>query len=157
MCFSVCVRAHTCERERDTERESDRERARKRDLVCQGCCVSNVVVEPLQCTKTKGREGVRVRGWVAKERERERKIERGEERKDSESKIQRGGNGNGKKRCYQEGKREEGSRRDGWREREQTWSMTECVCERGTINLFAIHLALAHAADNWGGRWEGGG
>lgn len=45
-----------------------------------------MVVEPLQCTKTKGREGVRVRGWV--ERQRKKEIEEMEER---ESKIQKGG------------------------------------------------------------------
>lgn len=45
-----------------------RERGKKRDLVRQGCCVSKVVVEPLQCTKTKGREGVRETGCVETER-----------------------------------------------------------------------------------------
>lgn len=81
--------AHVCARERERERETAREKVmeRERDLVCQGCCVSNVVVEPLQCTKTKGREGVRVRRWV--ERERERKIERGEEREGVKN-IERG-------------------------------------------------------------------
>ena len=46
--------------------------SRERDLVCQGCCVSSVVVEPLQCTKTKGRDRVgRVRGWGDRKRTRD--------------------------------------------------------------------------------------
>ena len=52
--LSMCV--HLREKTRDCERESEREG--HRDHICQGCYVSNVMVEPLQCTKTKGREGV---------------------------------------------------------------------------------------------------
>lgn len=74
--------------------------------------------------QNQGERGCKSEG-VGREREEERSRE---ERKERESKIQRGGKGSGKKRRYQGREREqEGLPRDGWRERKQTWSVTECV------------------------------
>lgn len=105
---------HVCLREREGESEGELNRERKGDLVCQGCCVSNVVVEPLQCTKTKGREGVRVRGW--EEGERDRDGEREKDREKRESQIQR-------ERRYQ-GREQEG----------QTWRVTGCETQKPTCH-----------------------